>query len=584
MNLPAPLPAEPPVPRSGLRRLFRWTTAVPVLIVLAAATVAALLLLQERQEFAELRASINEENHLRMQSSLGHVEDYFDAVYSSLLFISLDDDVMALRRNSHHYIQKLYDHQWQNHRLTEVYVVEQGFTGQRPPFMTFERETDRLTVEEVHSLAREADEYRVQIQQLRQFAGNLPIVAELSSEIFLCQPNGAGGRSRGYVYSVPIRSSQGLVGLVAGMIQKSTLSELLRQGLNRQVALLVSERGDVVLPEGADPAIEAGLRQEMGARGVGEFFSQAPGSFRLGQWWAHWSSVKIVDAQKWWLVYLHPATDFEAQTLLAGQVGHLTLAGSLLGLGIALAFQLRSLAKRLDQQVRHLRERRQLERDVQEVSEREQRRIGTNLHEDLCQRLTGIEAASRMLERRLGDTSSPETPVAAEISREIKVSLHSARQMADELQPVALLEHGFVAALEELASHTRQRARLTCLVRDHGFPENLDIFIATHLYRIVQEAVANSVKHARANSIYITLEANGGELSLAVSDDGLGISDSAGAGPGIGLRIMRYRAELIGAQLEVSRVGQHGTTVAVQLPCPSRGPKLAASSPEGCLT
>jgi signal transduction histidine kinase len=380
---------------------------------------------------------------------------------------------------------------------------------------------------------------------------------------------------------VPIRTNQGLAGLVAGMIQKSTVAKLLRQGLGEQVALLVSERGDLLLPEGADPGIEGWLRQQIEGRGASDFFAGAPESFPVQQWQAHWSAAKVVAAQKWWLLYLHPETDFQPQTLLAGTFGHFVLAGSLLGLGFASAFLVRSLAKRLDQQARHLRERRQLEREVQEVSEREQQRIGTSLHEDLCQRLTGIEAASRVLERRLEAASSSEAPIAAEITRELRTSLHSARQMADELQPVGLLEHGFVAALDELAAHTRQRAGIACTVQDQGFPGDLDAFVATHLFRIAQEAVANSLEHARADSILITLAVDSGHLTLTVSDNGVGIPEGAERVPGIGLRIMRYRAELIGAQFEIRQAGQRGTAICARFPYSAAGAKPAADSNNG---
>ena len=118
-----------------------------------------------------------------------------------------------------------------------------------------------------------------------------------------------------------------------------------------------------------------------------------------------------------------------------------------------------------------------------------------------------------------GAASSAEAPIAAEITREIRTSLHSARQMADELQPVGLLEHGFVAAIDELAAHTRQRAGIACTVQDQGFPGDLDAFVATHLFRIAQEAVANSLQHARADSIHITLAVDDGHVRVERRDE-----------------------------------------------------------------
>jgi len=414
------------------------------------------------------------------------------------------------------------------------------------------------------------------MQHMQRFATNQSCEAQLSSETFLCAPDPDGKRSRGFVYSVPIRSGDKLVGLVAGMIQKRTVAELLRQGLSRQFALLASERGDLILPPGADPEIERWFRQQFESRGASAFFADAAESFAVQEWRTHWKPAKIVGTPKWWLVYLQPERDYEAQTLLAGWIEHLFIAGSLLGVGLALAFLVRSLSQRLEEQVRHLQERRQLERQVQEVSEREQQRIGENLHEDLCQRLTGIEAASKLLKKRLAAAQLPETQLAEEIAGEIRDSLISARQMADELQPVAMLEHGFVAALEELAARARQRAGIACRIEDHGFPAGLDALVATHLYRIAQEAIGNALRHAQAKTIVIALAADDGQLTFTVSDDGVGIPDAAEAGPGMGLRIMRYRADLIGAEFDIRRADKGGTVVFARFPRPARGIYTAA--------
>lgn len=545
----------------GARSLFIWRRLVPVLIVAVTVMVAGLILLQEEEDGVELQASVLGENRVRMQSSIQHVEEYFDSVYSTLLFISLDDDIIAMRKDSQAYVQKVYEHQWEQHQLVEVYVIKRDFTGQGPPFMAFEREADGRPVAVIHSPEREKDEYEVQIQQMERYSTNRSLQVQLSQEVLLCVPGWQSDRARGFVCSVPIYSGESLVGLVAGMVRTRTISELLRKGLNHQAALLVSDQGKMVLPENFDPAVARWLRQLFDVQGVSAFFGRAGASFELGGWVALWSPVKVAGGQKWWLVYTYPQTDYRPKTLLTGWVGHLLISGSLLGLGLALGLLVRSLGVRLDEQVRHLWDRRRMEREVQEVSEREQRRIGENLQEDLCQRLTGIEAASRVLERRLGASRPGEASVAAEIAREVKEAVNSARRMADELQPVTLLEHGLVAALEELAAHTRQRGGIACRLEDRGFPERIDAFTATHVYRIAQEALHNALRHAHAQTIVITLGRDGQDLTFAIRDDGVGIPEVALQRPGMGLRIMRYRADLIGARLDVGPAKTHQGTL-----------------------
>jgi len=104
---------------------------------------------------------------------------------------------------------------------------------------------------------------------------------------------------------------------------------------------------------------------------------------------------------------------------------------------------------------------------------------------------------------------------------------------------------------------------------------NLDTFVATHLFRIAQEAVANSLKHARADTITITLGVEEGRLCLSVIDNGVGIRDVE-ASPGMGMRIMRYRADLIGAQFVVRRGDQSGTRISACFPYPMPGMKAPA--------
>jgi signal transduction histidine kinase len=543
------------------RVLFDWIAYLPALIVLAAAAGGAMLLLQERQDADELRANVHEENRLRLESSLTHVESYFDAVYSTLLFISLDDDIMAMRSDSQRYIQRLFEHQWEQHHLTEVYVVERKFTGDRPPFMMFKPARMLPSTNEAHDLEREKDEFRTQFEQMQRFATNETLEAQLSRELFLAEPETNGVRSRGFVYSVPIRSNKELVGLVAGMIQVSAVTDVLRQGLNRQVAFLANEHGDLIMPDGADPSIESWFRRQFESRSPGDFFSHTDESFPVLAWRAQWSPARIVASQQWWVVFLHPESDYEPQTLLAGWFGHLAFAGSLLGVGIVLAFLLQSLRHRVQEQARHLQERRKLEREVQEASERVQRRIGENLQEDLCQRLTGLEAATNLLKKRLAAAQLPETQLAGEIADEIRDSLVLARNMAGELQPVTLLEHGFAAALEELAARTRHRAGIVCKVEDYGFPSELDTFLTTHLYRIAQEAIGNALRHARARSIVLTLAMSEGQPALMICDDGMGLPETAEDGPGMGLRLMRYHADLIGADFDIRRADVCGTVI-----------------------
>src|ERR1035441_6403008 len=128
-----------PLPTERFRSWIWSARVVPVAITAASLVAGALVFANHLGAAAQLRDRILEENRQRMQSTLEHVEDYFDAVYSTLLFVSLDKDVQAMRKDSRDFIQRLYDHQWDQHHLSELYVVERGFSGAQRPFQTFER-------------------------------------------------------------------------------------------------------------------------------------------------------------------------------------------------------------------------------------------------------------------------------------------------------------------------------------------------------------------------------------------------------------------------------------------------------------
>jgi signal transduction histidine kinase len=221
----------------------------------------------------------------------------------------------------------------------------------------------------------------------------------------------------------------------------------------------------------------------------------------------------------------------------------------------------RTLDRRVAEQEAHLRQRKELERQVQEASDREKLRAGEAMHEDLCQRLAGIEAIAKVLQKKMKAAGLPEAEVAAELSNDIREMLSSTWEMADELQPVSLLQHGFVAAIQKLVEHTQNRKGITCRLQIDQFPDVLDPAMGTHFYRIVQEALNNVLRHAKASTASIKLSANTGGVSIEITDDGCGFEPEQASKQGLGLRIMRYRAELIGADLTLSSHPGKGTVV-----------------------
>jgi PAS domain S-box-containing protein len=213
-------------------------------------------------------------------------------------------------------------------------------------------------------------------------------------------------------------------------------------------------------------------------------------------------------------------------------------------------------------------DRRRLEREILEISDREQARIGQDLHDGLCQQLVSLGFDNNSLEQQLAAQALPEVAAAQKMGKVLDDAIAEARSLSRGLFPVQLEADGLSLALQQLAAGVCARVRVNCrvdcpqpvLVRDNT--------VATHLYRIAQEAVNNAVKHSRAGSILIQLKTNHNRIELKVSDDGIGIPISRNPTGGMGLHIMNYRAQAIGGTLIIERAPRHGTIVTCSAPQP----------------
>jgi signal transduction histidine kinase len=209
--------------------------------------------------------------------------------------------------------------------------------------------------------------------------------------------------------------------------------------------------------------------------------------------------------------------------------------------------------------------RERLEREVLEISEREQRRIAQDLHDGVCQHLTGISLLSRSLQQKLAERAATETAEATRITSLINDGIEQTRRVTHGLHPVANEPSGLMVALQELANSVQGTAQLTC---PFECPQPVlvpDQMAATHLYRIAQEAVQNAIRHAQATTIAIRLASDEKTIILTIADDGRGLPTPCSQ-KGLGLEIMNYRAHTLGARLEVRRGPDRGTTVQCTMP------------------
>lgn|GEM_PF-5708396 len=217
-----------------------------------------------------------------------------------------------------------------------------------------------------------------------------------------------------------------------------------------------------------------------------------------------------------------------------------------------------------------LLERRSLELQVAHVTEEERRSIGHELHDVLGQELTGLAMLAGALRQELEREGRPQAEQAQRMLEIVRSAQGNLRNLIRGLVPVVVDASGLMAALAELARETSEVHGLDCRFQSPTALDLDDNLVATHFYRIALEAVHNAVRHADAERIVVALEAADGLLTLSIQDDGRGMPAGAGeAGDGgLGLRILRYRAGLLDAELSIESASGRGTTVTCEVPLP----------------
>jgi len=211
-------------------------------------------------------------------------------------------------------------------------------------------------------------------------------------------------------------------------------------------------------------------------------------------------------------------------------------------------------------------ERKRMEEAILDVSATVQRQIAQDLHDGLGQHLTGIAFMSKVLEQKLADGQMAEPADAAKIVRLVNEAINKTRELSRGLLPVLSDAEGLLAALKRWAGEVEDLFRIPCEIRCNEPIEVPDVRVATQVYHIVQEAVNNAIRHARPTRVCVSLRRSVEEGNITIEDDGVGLPDTLPSRSGLGLHIMRYRANLVGGSVEVRRGPERGTVVSCRFP------------------
>jgi two-component system, LuxR family, sensor kinase FixL len=217
--------------------------------------------------------------------------------------------------------------------------------------------------------------------------------------------------------------------------------------------------------------------------------------------------------------------------------------------------------------VRDISEERRLELEIMRISDYERRSIGQDLHDGLGQMLTGIGLMSQNLARKLEKSDKISSDLAYEITGLIREADQYARGLSRGLVPVQFDEKGLPNSIQRLVKNAERIFGIRCMYREHNPPVFEDSVTVEHLYRITQEAISNAVKHGKADSVRITLVGSDDQMRLRIVDNGAGLAPdwNADGTEGIGVKIMNYRARLIGANLDISNNFKQGVVVTCTL-------------------
>lgn len=218
-----------------------------------------------------------------------------------------------------------------------------------------------------------------------------------------------------------------------------------------------------------------------------------------------------------------------------------------------------------------VKSRKLLEKEILDVSEREQRRIGQELHDSIGQQFVGVAFMAKVLQQRLSGKLPEEAESAAQIAELVNQGMEQARDLAKGLHPIDLDGTNLTSVLQELASTTERLFDVRCTFSSDGCVAEIDAEAAVHLYRITQEAIVNAIKHGRAKNIHITLTFDHDKSVLTAKNDGLDFPEEITNCAGMGLNIMKHRAEIIDGFLDVRRHPKSGTILTCVFPNKNNG-------------
>jgi signal transduction histidine kinase len=211
-------------------------------------------------------------------------------------------------------------------------------------------------------------------------------------------------------------------------------------------------------------------------------------------------------------------------------------------------------------------ERKGTEHAILEMLDEQRRQIAYELHDGLAQALTGMAFKAKLLHEDLQTIAPEHAATMGDMERHLNEAVGQTRNLARGLDPVEVEANELIAALRKLAADTESTFRICCDLKSNAQKLAVEPEIGRHLYRIAQQAIDNAIRHGAARRISMELHKTGRDLSVIIKDDGIGFEAGAQPNVGLGLRIMRFRSDLVGGRVKISSTPGAGTCVECIVP------------------
>ena len=212
--------------------------------------------------------------------------------------------------------------------------------------------------------------------------------------------------------------------------------------------------------------------------------------------------------------------------------------------------------------VRDITKRRQLEKEIINISEIERQRIGQDIHDDLAQNLVAVDVLCQMIHKKMKVIPENDDIIKnlTQVIKFVDYTVTQCRRIAKGLCPVTLGPESLIHSIKQMMNDIENVFNISFKFTSEGIIKMHDDMSAINLYHIVQEAINNIIKHSKAKNVLVNLKSKDSIISLTIQDDGIGISKDFNYNEGLGLKIMKYRANIIGGTLNVES-NDDGTTI-----------------------